>query len=214
MRPSDFARVRLALAVLVLAGALAAGLAVAQETVEEPSTKKRFPATVTLADGEETFSLPLTGTAVRKKFIVKVYAVAHHMAGGPFASEDEALVAALAGGTPRQLTLHFARGVGADKIQGAFREGFEKNASVEEGELIRDAVEQFAGYFDGDVAEDEQYVLRWMPGGTVTTVVAGEEKPAIENEAFARVLWRIWLGEKAIVDRKKLVRLAVAEDAE
>jgi hypothetical protein len=214
MKANAFADRRPALTILVLATAMAAGLAVAQETVEEPSTGKRFPATVTLTDGEETFSLPLTGTAVRKKFIIKVYAVAHHMGGGPFASEEEALAAALAGGTPRQLTLHFARGVGADKIQGAFRDGFEKNASTEEGELIRAAAEQFVAYFDGDVAEDEQYVLRWMPGGTVTTVIAGEEKPAIENEAFARVLWRIWLGEKAIVDRKKLVRRAVADDAE
>jgi hypothetical protein len=75
---------------------------------------------------------------------------------------------------------------------------------------MRAAVEQFIGYFDRDVAENEQYVLRWMPGGIVTTTVAGEEKPAIENETFARVLWRFWLGEKSIVDRKKLVRLAVA----
>jgi len=195
-------------AALALCAVLAAGPAAAQETVEEAG--KHFPVTVSLDVGGETQMLALTGTAVRKKFVVKVYAIAHYMAAGPFASEEAALAAALEDGPARQLTLDFNRGVGADKIQGAFREGFEKNATAEEAGNIQAAVEQFVGYFASDVAENEQYVLRRLPDGTVLTTVAGEEKPAITNPDFARVLWRIWLGEKAIVDRKKLVRRAVA----
>jgi hypothetical protein len=43
----------------------------------------------------------------------------------------------------------------------------------------------------------------------VQAQVQGEEKPAISSPLFARVLWSIWLGEDAIVDREDLVSRCV-----
>lgn len=58
---------------------------------------------------------------------------------------------------------------------------------------------------DKEVKENQQYVLRWLPGGTILSTIQGEEKPAITNDTFARILWPIWLGPDSVVDRDDLV---------
>ena len=73
---------------------------------------------------------------------------------------------------------------------------------------MQSQVDQFVGYFAKEVNENDQYVLRWLPGGVVIAIVQGEEKPAITGELFARTLWSIWFGEDSIVDRDDLVSRA------
>jgi len=199
----------------LLVTALAAGIwcsvAGSEETVEEPSTKKMFPTGVEFDHGGQTYKLSLTGVGVRKKVVFKVYAIAHYMEVAEFADIYKAMDTALGDSYAKQITMDFARDVGVDKIQDAYRKGFEKNATDEEMEVIAPFVDVFVGYFTEDAKENDQYVLRWLPDGIVLTVVKGEERDPIENVTFAKVLWRIWLGEKSIVDPKKLVNMTVAE---
>ncbi|MCB0270064.1 MAG: chalcone isomerase family protein, partial [Calditrichaeota bacterium] len=101
--------------------------------------------------------------------------------------------------------MDFSRDVGADKIQGAYRETFENNTTKAEYAAIESLVNQFIGYFNEEIKEDQQYVLRWLPGGVLLTTINGVEKPAITNAVLARALWSAWLGEDAIVDRENLV---------
>lgn len=182
--------------------------------VTEKSTKRTFPREITLRHGETDFQLQVTGTAVRKKFIVKVYAIAHYMDTASFAGVDEALEAARSGSHASQITMEFARGVGSKKIRDAYRKGFEKNSSESDFSELRPLIALFVAYFDNDMEKNEQIVLRRFPDGTIMTVVAGDEKDALRDEKFASVLWDIWLGEHSIVDRKKLVNLALAEEKE
>lgn len=183
----------------------------AQDMVEESSTDKKFPREVTFSyDGTE-YSLTVTGLAVRKKFIFKVYGIAHYMQDPQKMSKEEAFQAILTNDKAKQITMDFSRDVGADKIQGAYYDGFKKIANREEFAEIKPLVDQFVGFFDKEVKENEQYILRWLPGGTVISIVQGEEKPAISSETFARVLWSIWLGEDSIVDRDNLVEMMVAK---
>lgn len=184
---------------------------IAQEMVEESSTGKKFPAEVSFTYNDSTYNLSITGVAVRKKFVFKVYGMAHYMESPGTMSKEEAFKAALSDGKAKQITMDFARGVGSGKIQGAYRDGFKKNASKEEMQEIQQYVDQFVGYFDKDVKENEQYILRWVPGGTILTIVQGEEKPAITNATFARVLWSIWLGDHSIVKREKLIERMMAK---
>lgn len=203
----------LSIVLLVLGvSCLTGGMLRAQELVEEPSTDKMFPATVAFDYAGTHYELTVTGLAVRSKFFVKVYGIAHYMNVGGFADTDTALAAALDGRYAKQITMDFARGVDAEKIQNAYREGFEKNATEEELAAIESSIDTFVGYFQEKVEENEQYVLRWLPGGIVLTTVRGREMEPIANETFARVLWKIWLGKDSIVDRKKLVRMAVTEE--
>lgn len=193
---------------LVLTVALAllfTAAATAQETVEEPSSGKTFPREITFNYDGQDYTLTATGVAVRKKFIFKVYGMVHYMQDPVAGTAEEALNEVLSEGKAKQITMDFARGVGSGKIQGAYREGFEKNATEEELKEIQPLIDQFVGYFDKKVEEDQQYVLRWMPDGSLISIVQGELKPVIKNNTFARVLWSIWLGEKSIVNREDLV---------
>ena len=183
---------------------------IAQEMVEEPSTHKQFAKSIVVEHDGTSYELTISGVAARKKFVFKVYGIAHYMENTSFSDEGAALEAALgdAGGAKR-IVMDFARDVDAEKIQGAYREGFEKNSSEEEWKEIAPKIGEFLAYYGQDVKENEQYVLTWLPGGTLIAIVGGEEMTPIESEALARVLWRIWLGEDSIVDRDKLVKLAI-----
>jgi hypothetical protein len=123
----------------------------------------------------------------------------------PTGQEKDLYTAVLADGKAKQLTMEFVREVGMDKIQGAYRDGFKENATADEYKTIAPLVEQLVGYFATDVKEDDRFIVRWLPGGVVQAQVQGKEMPAITNPTFARILWSIWFGEDAIVDREDLV---------
>lgn len=171
----------------------------------------RFDDKVSIDDNGMAHELTLSGTALRKKLVFKVYAMGHYMDAASFDSEDEAYAAALGNAGPKMIRMVFKRGVDSGKIQNAYREGFEKNASPEEFEAITAQIDQFVGYYNEDVAEGDEYLLTYVPGGTVRIAIRGEQVGTIESETFASVLWRIWLGEHSIVDRDKLVARMVSE---
>ena len=177
----------------------------AQEKVTEPSTGKMFPATVSFSSGGTEYQLQLTGVTVRKKFVFKVYGMAHYMQNPARMKEDEAIKQVLSEGKAKQITMIFVRDVDAASIQGAYRDGFAENASKEELASLKGTIEKFVAGFSAGVKVDDVYILRWLPGGTVIPIIKGEEKEAITNPLFARVLWTIWFGEDSIVDPEDLV---------
>ncbi|MEJ2721289.1 MAG: chalcone isomerase family protein [bacterium] len=206
-------RVVLVLTVAAVAAGIWLSAARSQDQVEEPSTKEVFPRTVEFEYNGTDYELQVTGVAVRKKFFVKVYAIAHYMdmEVADFKDILKALDTVLSDSYAKQITLDFVRDVGVDDIQKAYRSGFEKNATDEEKEVIAPFVEQFLGYFTKDVEKGDQYILRWIPDGIVLATVNGETYGPIANVTFAKALWRIWLGDKSPVDRKKLVEMAVED---
>ncbi len=182
------------------------------QMVEESSTHVKFPATVTFTHDSVKHTLQLTGLTVRKKFVFKVYAIAHYMENPTRGDKEHIFQEALSDGKAKQITMHFVRGVGVGKITDAYREAFEKSTTEEERKALQPFLERFIGYHNRDVKKGDEYILRWLPGGTVISILQGEEKPAITDPTFARVLWSIWLGEKSIVKREKLIsRLLSAE---
>jgi hypothetical protein len=197
----------------IVAGlAVFAAIAMAQETVEEKSTGKEFPAKVSFAGEYKTHDLKITGLGLRKKFWAKVYGMAHYMEGGrTFSSKNDALTTALSDQYAKQITLVFVRDVGAEKIQDAFREGFKKNSNDTEMQQITALAEKFVAFFTKDIKNGERMVFRTQPGGRVTTIIHGEEQEPISSVTFSTVLWRIWLGKHSIVDRNRLVEMVVED---
>jgi hypothetical protein len=185
---------------------LSAQVAFTQDMVKEPSTGKMFPAVVKVTHEGKEITLNLTGVAVRKKVVFKVYGLAHYMQDPPNTNEDDAYKAVLADGKAKQLTLDFARNVDPESIKNAYRDGFKENAKPEELKKIQPLIDQLLGYFTAEVKENQKFTLRWLPGGVVLVNVAGEEKPALKDATFARVFWSIWFGEDSIVDREDLVQ--------
>jgi hypothetical protein len=184
---------------------LSAALASAQESVQEPSTGKSFPVVVKFTRNGTEYPMQLTGVAVRKKLVFKVYGMAHYAQDPVKAPKEEALGAMLVDGKARQITMDFARDVDAGKIRDAYMDGFRENATAGEFTSIQPLVDQFVGFFAKEVKENQQFIVRWLPGGVVVATVAGEDKPPITSPVFARVLWSIWLGKDSIVDRDDLV---------
>ena len=187
---------------LVILGAAAA---CAQESIQEPSTGKNFPSVVKYTKDGTEYTMTLTGVAVRKKLVFKVYGMAHYAQDPVKGPKEEVLAAMLVDGKARQITMDFARDVDAGKIRDAYMDGFKENCTAEEMKAIQPLVDQFVGFFSTEVKENQQFIVRWLPGGIVIATVAGEEKPPITGTLFARVLWSIWLGKDSIVDREDLV---------
>lgn len=185
-------------------------IAAAQDDiVEESSTNKLFPRNISFSVDTTEYNLTITGTAVRKKFIIKVYGMAHYMQNPPSGKVQEVIDTILSSNAAKQLTLDFARDVGPDKIQGAFRDGFKKNANDEELKAIQTDLDNFIGYFSKEVKENEQYIFRWLSDGTLISIIQEEKFPSIKNNTLAKILWKIWFGKHSIVDEKKLVSLQI-----
>ena len=145
-----------------------------QQTVKEPSTEKSFPAQVTIKNAEKQYTLAVTGLAVRKKMFFKVYGIAHYMEQVEKAnSNDDACKTVLIDGKAKQITMDFARDVDAGKIKDAYLDGFKSHASTDELQKIKPLVDQFVGYFSKDLKENDQIILRWLPGGSVTAIKIG-----------------------------------------
>ncbi|MDI6767423.1 MAG: chalcone isomerase family protein [Bacteroidota bacterium] len=187
-------------------------LCLAQQTVKESSTGKFFPTEITFKQDGNNYILKLTGLAVRKKLFFKVYGIAHYIQDAAnYRTESEAFRAILIDGKAKQITMDFARDADAVKIKEAYTDGFKQHATGEEMKIIQPLVNKFVSYFSKDVKENEQFILRWLPGGSVVAILHGEEKQVITNGIFARVLWSIWFGEDSIVDRNKLVERIVGK---
>lgn len=198
------------LAFFALGALLISSRSSSQETAKEPSTGKSFP-TVTQARHDGTdYLLGLTGLTVRKKFFFKVYGMAHYMQDPVRSGKSEAFAAIMSDGKAKQITMEFARDVDAAKIKEAYQDGFKEHATKDELKNIDPLINRFIAYFSKDVKENDTYILRWFPGGTIVAVIQGEEEPAITDVTFARTLWSIWFGESSIVDRDDLVARMVA----
>jgi hypothetical protein len=77
------------------------------------------------------------------------------------------------------------RDLSQDKIQGAMRESL---AGAETKVL-----DQFVSYFP-ELKEGQECVLRWAPGGTLETIMAGQAKPPIASREFAERLFGLYVG--------------------
>lgn len=154
--------------------------------------------------------LQLLGTGLRTKTFlkVKVYAVGLYADPAGLAAHKGKAVSPLLykdlvwGDSRREIHMKFIRGeVSASQIQEAFRESL-ANAN-------KARVEAFLTYF-GDTKAGQEYVLHWVPGGTLETTVAGQAKPPIADKDFASAVFGIWLGDKPIQDdiKKGLVSRA------
>lgn len=172
-----------------LAAGLLAGPAAAQSWTV-PSTSVAFPV--------EKDGMTLLGGGVRVKKIVftfKAYAVGLYVGSdavaGPLAkfkgqTASPAFYQELQTGDFRkELVLRFMRDLSQGKIQDAMRESL---AGADPKVL-----DQFISYFP-QVAEGQTCELRYLPGGTLESVMAGQAKPPIKDKKFADQLFGLYVG--------------------
>lgn len=154
-----------------------------------------FPALAVERDGvslpdavtvDET-PLVLTGTGLRKKLFFKVYVAGLYLPA-PVAEGEPVL----ADDVPCRMVMHFLRDVGADKINGAWREGIEKNVP-DGGEALTARVEELCG-LTRDVSDGEVVSLTYVPGVGTTMTIGEEERGTIPGHDFAQAWLACFVG--------------------
>ncbi len=192
----------------VALAALAAAVAAPAQTWTEPKSGTAFDVK---KDG-----MTLLGAGLRVKRIVftfKAYAVGLYVddaaLAGPLAAfkgkttSPELYQALQTGDFRKELVLKFLRTLSANKIQDAMRESL---AGADPKTL-----DQFISYFP-QVKEGEQCILRWAAGGTLESIMAGQQKPPIANKDFTERLFGLYVGPKPIQDDIKAGVVARASE--
>ena len=199
----------------------------AAEKVVEPSTGVQFDAQRT-ADGK---SYTLVGAGVRKKFVVKVYAMGLYVedvegkrafpslatkAGGrdkaKLTEGDRAQSFVMWGQFGKMTVMHFVRDVGADKVRGAYEESLADELSDKSPADVREAAQAFIKMYDHDMKNGEEIVLRTSAEGKIELSIAGQAKGSVQNTKLARAIWGIWLGNKPI-SKDLRIELVIRIDA-
>ena len=208
---------RIALTLALLSSSVAGA-----DTFKEPSTNHEFE-TTRMVDGRP---FALLGAGVRKKFLVKVYAMALYADAAEARRAFPALAARAGGSDHAKLVasdhaqsfflwgtfgkvgvMHFVRSVEGEKIREAFKEGFEDDLEGKSGPVQKAAAEQFVALFDKDIKDGQEIVLHSFPDGRLEVELAGEKRVGPQNPKLTRAVWEIWLGAKPIsIDlRRELV---------
>jgi hypothetical protein len=209
-RPSRLVEVPVRRSLALLALSLAVATPSLAQKVTEPKTGTSFENT-----DKDGWWLLGVGVRTRTMLNVKVYAIGLYVdgpsytrlvssKGGNVQPTPELYKELVWGDFGKRFEMRFVRDLSASQIQGAFRE------ALPGADHAR--VDQFVGYF-GDIAKGQDAVIRWAPGGTLETTVAGAAKPPIADKNFAAAVFSIWLGEKAIqadLKRDLVARAAVA----
>jgi hypothetical protein len=179
------------------------------------ATVAAFVATAALA---QEWTVPMTGVAFPIKkdgmtllggglrvkkilFTFKAYAIGFYVSdealAGPLAAykgqtTSAAFYSALqTGDFKKEVVLHFMRNLSQGRIQEAMRESLAgADAKI---------LDQFISYFP-QVAEGQTCELRYLPGGTLEAVMAGQAKAPIKDKKFADQLFGLYVGPAPLQD--------------
>lgn len=187
---------------------LAPGAARADKLVES-GTKIGFESPVTY-DG---VSFKCLGTGLRKKFVVKVYAVAFCLeaskadavladakakAGAP-AEKNQAFFNVLRDSdAAKAVDLRFVHNVGKEKIVEAFEETLQKAM----GDKDKDGRAKFLALVDRDVRDGQTLTLTATADGKLTLTIAGHAG-SVTDPAIAKAIWNAWIGPDSVTEDLK-----------
>lgn len=134
-------------------------------------------------------TLKLNGLGLRQATMLKVNV---YVAGLYVAQTSTDAKAILGASTPKQLTLHFVRDIGAADLNKAWEEGFEKNAK-EQMPALKDRIHTLKSWM-ADMKTGQRLSFTHLPGAGIEINVNGAVKGTIPGDDFATVFLTIWLG--------------------
>jgi len=194
--------------------------------VREESTGIKFPELRRVAHDGTDIEMTCLGVGVRKKFIVKVYGLAFYVEQ-QYRSELKAQWQAkypevkklqnqksfyqqlLSGAYTRRFEMRFVRDVDAETIRDSFRDSLEANMpELKRNTALQKAMEEFLGWFQPEVKENEALILNIFADGTVEAFHNSTRLGSMTHAALAQGVTAIWLGEECISDdlKEDLVR--------
>lgn len=183
------------------------------DKITEPSSGYAFDSEKSVAGKSYT----LVGVGMRKKFIVKVYAMGMYVettdakrafsslatkAGGNdqahLAAGDKAQAFIVNGTFDKIGVLHFVRDVDAAKVREAFTEGLADEVSDKAAPDVREAAQSFLKLVDRDLKNGDDLVIHSSTDGRLEISIGGQDKGGVTNAKLARAMWSVWLGSKPV----------------
>lgn len=142
---------------------------------------------------------------MRRKFFFAVYEADHYMQDAHVFKGKNRHAGALSPDKAKQLVLKWERSVDRKTVVDGYKESFALVNSKEECNSIKREIDSFIDFFKRDVEKGDKHTLNWFPGGRVEVLINGALAGSVENEAFARALWRIWFAHNGVVSRDDLL---------
>ena len=189
-----------------------------EKMVIEPSTKVKFPESRPFLDQEAGVITQCAGTDVRKKFIVKVYAICFYvnveelktLFPDGFTGTEDDYQKLIEGSYHRGFVMRFVRGVGKGKIVGAYRDGLKKNwpGGEKTFDANQESVKAFLEASNHDIDKNAEMHI-WIDNqGTIYVKHGTLPVQEIKDPDLAKVITAIWLGKKPVNKnmKKKLVK--------
>jgi hypothetical protein len=186
---------------LMLAGALAVlGLSplVAADLVSVPGSITTYPGAIEVSVAGSTVKLALTGTAMRTKFMVNVYAIGRYVQEGAKVRPAEDLAAA---DCPKRLHLVMERTGGGKDMAEAFSSAIRMNYSEP---AFNEEIRALTQYLQSTTLQKgEQIYLTHMSGVGINFNLAGKTNLTIKNPRFSQAVWEIYLGKRNVGENSK-----------
>ena len=149
----------------------------------------RFPATIAAEVGGRPVRLALTGTALRTKYLLRVYAVASYAQEGVEIPNPEALAAL---DIPKRLHLIFERDVDGATMAKAFRESIGRSHPAPAFAAELALLERH--FVANPVREGDHVRLTHVPGVGLGVRVNNQPGLVIRGVGFSRAAWGTYLG--------------------
>lgn len=148
--------------------------------------------------GQDGVELKLNGAGIRSKLFFKIY-IAQLYLQNPSVDAQ----AVITDDGQKKMVMHFLYDeVSAEKLIGAWNEGFEGNLDEGKRTELGAQIEKFNSMFE-TVTKGDEIVLDYAPGKGTTVTIKGNDKGTIAGKPFAEALFAIWLGEKPVTSDLK-----------
>lgn len=170
-----------------------------------------FSPSLTITENQQSKTLNLTGTAVRSVMFFKVYSLAHYTSDLSLVSHKEPDIfnQIIDAKTTKQISIVFRRNLKASQIRKRLSRGVKDNCVDNEFKQVQSDLDLFKQVINHNVKKNDEFALRWLTGGTLVMFFNGEQVGKLESPLLARLLWSVWFGADAVVDRSDLVQMLV-----
>ena len=169
------------------------------------ASNNNFSKNINFTHNNKQLDLSLTGSTIRQKFFLDIYSMAHYVEQKPTILNNNIYNDILLSSGAKQISMIFLRDLSSDQIQKSLIEGIKLNSTQDEYLKIQPQVKEFMLAIYNDVEQNDSFIIRWLPDGTLVSVFKGKQVSAIKNALFAKTLWSIWLGDQSIVNREALI---------
>lgn len=186
----------------------------AANVIEDPSTHQKFPFEIVVDEKGEKYELAATGVTTGYELFVKKYSVAHYLQKPVQASRKHLLEHIFDPNSAKELILQWVSDKTKEQFQKTLTDSFQLVLSPAKAKELQSYSDKLLTMFQGGINKGDVHIYRWLPGGILEVEVNGKVAGRIVDQNFAKAFWSIWLGDQSIVNRNKLLALAVEKPNE